>query len=115
MSSGKTGDIRGYHAHVYFDAHTSQKARELRSRVSETFEVEVGRFHERNVGPHPRWSYQIAFPPELFGELVPWLARHRNGMTVLVHGLTGDDIYDHTQLAMWLGPSVELDLDALTR
>ena len=29
---------------------------------------------------------------------------------ILVHPLTGDDYFDHTQGVMWLGESVELDL-----
>jgi DOPA 4,5-dioxygenase len=105
--------IKGYHAHVYFDATSVEQARALRERVGKEFDHAVGRFHEKNVGPHPRWSFQIAFKADAFGTLVPWLALNRKGLTVLVHGLTGDDIYDHTELVMWLGESAELDLRAL--
>ncbi len=105
--------IKGYHAHVYFDAATVEQARALRERVGEEFDYAVGRFHEKNVGPHPRWSFQIAFEPDKFGTIVPWLALNRKGLTVFVHGLSGEDIYDHTELVMWLGDSVELNLDAL--
>lgn len=105
--------IEGYHAHVYFDANSVEQARALRERISEEFDYAVGRFHEKNVGPHPRWSFQIAFKADAFGTLVPWLAVNRKGLTVLVHGLTGEDIYDHTELVMWLGDSAKLDLTAL--
>jgi aromatic ring-cleaving dioxygenase len=105
--------IAGYHAHVYFDQETVEQARALRDRIDKEFDYAVGRFHEKNVGPHPRWSFQIAFEPSEFGTLVPWLALNRQGLTVLVHGRSGDDIYDHTELVMWLGKSVELNLDAL--
>ena len=105
--------IKGYHAHVYFDANSVEQARALRERVSDEFDYAVGRFHEKNVGPHPRWSFQIAFNAEAFGTLVPWLALNRKGLTVFVHGLSGEDLYDHTELVMWLGESVELDLSAL--
>ncbi|WP_252362782.1 DOPA 4,5-dioxygenase family protein, partial [Escherichia coli] len=40
----------------------------------------MGRVHERPVGPHPDWSCQLAFAPEVFGELVPWLAIHRQDL-----------------------------------
>ena len=100
--------IKGYHAHVYFDGNSVEQARALRERISEEFDYAVGRFHEKNVGPHPRWSFQIAFKAEAFGTLVPWLALNRKGLTVFVHGLSGEDIYDHTELVMWLGESVEL-------
>jgi DOPA 4,5-dioxygenase len=105
--------IEGYHAHVYFDANSVEQARALRERISEEFDYAVGRFHEKNVGPHPRWSFQIAFKADAFGTLVPWLAVNRKGLTVLVHGLTGEDIYDHTELVMWLGDSAKLNLTAL--
>jgi len=105
--------IKGYHAHVYFDANSVDQARALRERVSDEFDYGVGRFHEKNVGPHPSWSFQIAFKAEAFGTLVPWLALNRKGLTVFVHGLSGEDIYDHTELVMWLGESMELDLSVL--
>ena len=105
--------IEGYHAHVYFDAATVEQARALRDRVSEQFDYSVGRFHEKNVGPHPRWSFQIAFEPAAFGTIVPWLAVNRQGLTVFVHGLSGDAMYDHTQLVFWLGESLPLNLDVL--
>lgn len=105
--------IKGYHAHVYFDEQSVEQARALRERVGREFDHAVGRFHEKNVGPHPRWSFQIAFEPDAFGVIVPWLALNRKGLTVLVHGLSGDDMYDHTELVMWLGESLTLDLSAL--
>ncbi len=105
--------IKGYHAHVYFDEATVAQARALRERVSDDFDYSVGRFHEKNVGPHPRWSFQIAFKADEFGTIVPWLALNRKGLTVFVHGLSGQDIFDHTELVMWLGDSVALDLSAL--
>lgn len=109
-----TAKITGYHAHVYFDQPTVEQARALREKISEEFDYAVGRFHEKNVGPHPRWSFQIAFEADEFGTVVPWLALNRKGLTVFVHGLSGDDIYDHTELVFWLGDSVQLDLDGLT-
>ena len=108
-----TDTIKGYHAHVYFDAATSDKARELQQRISDNFPIAMGRFHEKNVGPHPRWSYQVAFKAELFGTLVPWLMLQRDDLTVLIHAVSGDDLYDHTALVMWLGDSVPLNLAAL--
>lgn len=103
--------IKGYHAHVYFDAATADKARALQQRISDNFEISMGRFHEKNVGPHPRWSYQVAFKAALFDTLIPWLMLNRDGLTVFVHGLSGDDLFDHTALTLWLGESVPLNLE----
>ena len=64
-------------------------------------------------GPHPMGSYQIAFAPEQFAEVVPWLALNRRGLIVFVHPETGDDLADHTEHAIWMGDRQELALDAL--
>lgn len=102
---------KAYHAHVYFDADTLGFASELCHRAGEKFKLKVGRVHQKNVGPHPRWSCQILFTHKDFDELIPWLDQERQELTVFVHGLTGDDLKDHTDYAYWLGDSVPLNLD----
>jgi len=105
--------ITGYHAHVYYDAGSKAAAAELRDAIEARFDVRLGRWHDRPVGPHPRWSYQIAFAPPLFAEIVPWLALNRGGLTIFLHPETGDAIPDHRDHALWLGDKAELNLDAL--
>jgi DOPA 4,5-dioxygenase len=85
----------------------------LRDKVAAAFEVELGRWHDTPVGPHPCGSYQIAFGPELFATLVPWLALNRGDLTVFVHPNTGQALADHSAHVMWLGESRALNLDAL--
>ncbi len=101
-----------YHAHVYFDEKTKEEAEALCRAAAGQFGVRMGRVHQRPVGPHPHWSCQLAFDASQFGALVPWLDTNRNGLTVLVHGLTGNDLEDHTTHAAWLGEPAELDLAA---
>ena len=107
--------IESYHAHVYFDSETTEPAQALRAEIEEHFDIEMGRFHEKNVGPHPRWSYQVAFQPELFGTLIPWLSLNRRGLTVFVHAETGDALTDHTQHVYWLGESIPLNLEIFNK
>ena len=115
MTMEAVAQIRDYHAHIYFDADSAARARLLCDRVGETFpEVEIGRFHERNVGPHPRWSCQLAFAPDQYDRLLPWLMLHRDGLTVFVHPNTGYDLTDHRDRAMWMGEICELDLSRLS-
>lgn len=108
-----TSAIIGYHAHVYYDDASRPTAEALRAAIEATFDVRLGRWHDRPVGPHPRWSYQIAFAPALFAALVPWLALNRGGLTVFVHPDTGDALPDHRDHAIWLGEKAELNLAAL--
>lgn len=107
--------IEGYHAHVYFDADTIGQARALCEAARDIFGCEMGRMHERPVGPHPMWSCQLAFGPDLFERIVPWLALNRRGLTVFIHTETDDVIADHTAHAMWLGSMPALNIDALRR
>lgn len=99
-----------YHAHVYFGPDTVAQARELCQRAGEQFDVGVGRVHEKLVGPHPHWSCQLSFDSAQFDTFIAWLEQNRNGLDVLVHGLTGDDLADHTAHSSWLGNPSKLNL-----
>ncbi|AMO57217.1 4,5-dioxygenase [Endozoicomonas montiporae] len=105
--------IKGYHAHIYFDPDEYAVAESLCRAADERFNLKMGRLHSQPVGPHPRGSCQLAFSAGRFGELIPWLLVNRNSLTVMVHGLTGDDIRDHTEYVFWLGNQETLDLDKL--
>ncbi len=106
---------KAYHAHIYFGPETIEQARALANEAGKLFKVNVGRVHEQLVGPHPAWSCQLAFGAGEFDKLVPWLDEHRNGLDVFVHGLTGDDLVDHTEYAYWLGNEWKLDLSLFGR
>ena len=106
--------LTGYHAHVYYDASTKPAAERLRRKLEGRFDAPVyGRWHDRPVGPHPRWSYQVAFDAALRDEIVDFLEANREGLTILLHEQTGDDIRDHTDGASFLGAPVVLDIDKL--
>ena len=106
-------EITGYHAHVYFDKDTVRQATDLCQHAAGLFKLEMGRVHEKPVGPHPMWSCQLAFVPDVFDEIMPWLALNRNGLIVFTHPETGDVIKDHTDHAIWMGQGMELNLSAL--
>jgi aromatic ring-cleaving dioxygenase len=105
--------FKGFHAHIYFNEFTVDQATDLCEQATALFSIRMGRVHRRNVGPHPRWSCQLAFEPDQFGVIIPWLSMNREGLTVFVHAQTGDDIRDHTDYALWMGEMLELDLSAL--
>ena len=113
MLNRSSNDIESYHAHIYYDAASKKVAANLRLGLEERFEAVYGRWHDKPVGPHPRWSYQVEFEVALFDQIIPWLALNRQNLTVFVHPNTGESVPDHTDHAMWLGPCVELKIDAL--
>lgn len=103
-------DIQDYHAHVYFDADSREPAKALREEIEATFDIEMGRWHEKEVGPHPRWSYQVKFNPEQFAELVPWLMLNRRDLTIFLHPNTGNNLEDHRDSPAWMGEILPLKL-----
>ena len=74
----------------------------------------LGRFHEKPVGPHPLWSYQLAIPAAHFAHVVGWLALNHGALDVLVHPNTADELRDHRDSALWFGRSHALNLAALS-
>jgi aromatic ring-cleaving dioxygenase len=110
-----TSPIKGFHVHVYYDPATRDAAMRVRDGLAERFAVELGRWHDKPIGPHPRSMYQVKFAPSEFGTLVPWLMLNREGLDVLVHPETGDDVGDHTDHAVWLGEKLALNIEILRR
>jgi DOPA 4,5-dioxygenase len=107
--------IDSWHAHVYFDAASRDEAWALREVIDAELAdfIEMGRFHEKPVGPHPMWSYQLAFPATHFAHVVGWLALNHGALDVFVHPNTGNELRDHRDCALWLGHSHGLDLSVL--
>jgi aromatic ring-cleaving dioxygenase len=103
-----------YHAHVYFDELTVEQAAALCAEAGQILSIPVGRVHRQLVGPHPHWSCQLSFTASQFDEVIPWLEQQRNGLDILVHGVTGNDLADHTDHAMWLGDPQPLVLSFFT-
>lgn len=108
-----TAQIKGFHAHVYYDAATRDRATRVREALASQFAGRLGRWHDQPVGPHPTAMYQVAFLFHQFSEIVPWLMLYHEGLSILVHPTTGDDVADHTDHALWLGEKLDLDIDSL--
>ena len=86
--------IESWHAHVYFDAASRDAAWALRETIAATLgtRAPLGRFHERPVGPHPMWSYQLSIAPDQFTHVVGWLALNHGALDVFIHPNTGDQL-----------------------
>jgi len=97
-----------FHAHVYFHEQTLLQAKTLCEAVRDTFEIQMGRIHEKPVGPHPTGSCQLTVPYEKFAAVTSWLSLNRDGLVVFIHAETGDDLADHTKHVIWLGESIPL-------
>ncbi|MEP7206954.1 MAG: DOPA 4,5-dioxygenase family protein [Casimicrobiaceae bacterium] len=110
-----TTAISSWHAHIYFDAARRDPAWTLRGSIEAALSgiVAIGSFHERSVGPHPAWSFQLAFAPEHLAVVIAWLALNHGELDVFIHPNTGDELRDHRDSAIWIGRSYDLNLAAL--
>ncbi len=105
--------IEDYHAHIYYGPDTRKIAAGLRALIEKTFTVEMGRWRDEPVGPHPQSMYQVKFAKSKFSRIVPWLMLNRRGLAVLVHPETGRERADHTLHAAWLGEMLPVRTDVL--
>ena len=103
--------VRVFHAHVYFDPQQREQAVHLRSEVQRRYRVPVGRVHDRPVGPHPKGMFQVLIDRECVGDVLPYLMQHRDGLDILLHPDTGNDLADHTEHAAWIGSPLPLRLE----
>ena len=58
-----TAKIESYHAHVYFTGAASRAAAaSLREALQDRFEVAMGNWHDKPIGPHPLLMYRLVSP-----------------------------------------------------
>jgi DOPA 4,5-dioxygenase len=113
-SNTSNSPICAYHAHVYYEPSTKERAARVRDEVAARFpDFRLGRWHDVPVGPHTRAMYQILFGPDRLKDFLPWLMLNRQGLAVLVHPETGNDYKDHAEHAVWLGEMLPLKLEVL--
>lgn len=104
--------VTGYHIHIYFEAggESEKSALEVARRIDALFPGAADDFHRvGKVGPHTAPNIGLSLAPESFGEVVGWLQRNSQGLSILVHPRTGDEVADH-EAALWLGKPVPLNM-----
>jgi aromatic ring-cleaving dioxygenase len=98
-------DIESYHAHIYFDEDTYEKAALIRKWSAERFHVELGDWNLEPRGPHVTPSFYFGFTNDLLPTVVPWLQLNSLGLTILLHPNTVDPRADHLYYALWVNRS----------
>jgi DOPA 4,5-dioxygenase len=107
------GEIAAYHCHIYFQPETRHIAVRLNEELQDRFKIWDYRWLDETNGLHPTAMFRFAFPKDDFQAFVEWILREREGLSVLVHAITGDDYVDHSYLTLWLGKQLELGLDRM--
>ncbi len=108
-------NLRGYHLHLYCQPQQIPLAQAIReSLVTEVKEIEgAGPVRSGPIGPHPLPMFEAWFQPEAIAQVLPWILKNRNGLSVLIHPITGDDYRDHEAHALWIGDKLPLNFAAL--
>jgi aromatic ring-cleaving dioxygenase len=107
--------VKSYHAHIYFDDDSYEKAAQIRRWSAERFPVELGDWNLEPRGPHVTPSFYFGFNNELLPILIPWLQLNSLGLTILLHPNTGDPRSDHLYYALWVNRSQPVNAYAWRR
>jgi aromatic ring-cleaving dioxygenase len=104
-----------FHGHFYFSPETMTSAEVVRQKmmIELTQLIRVFPLLPRQVGPHPYPMFEFHFRGSDYEVVKAWLEKNRNGHSILLHPLSGNDIQDHTQYAEFLGPELGLNIDFL--
>lgn len=106
-----------YHAHIYFSPEQSASAAALYARLPALLPAscELGRLHQREVGPHTQPMFAISFDSSLLPAITALLTAERGDLSVLLHPELADEVTGHTSAATWLGAPLPLKIDTLSR
>ena len=100
-----------FHAHIYFNPKSQVKAEAFHQKMQQS-QLQDGtsplRFELR--GPHPHWMFTVTFTSENFMAMIEFMQKHRDGLSILIHPLSGNELLDHTDYAMFLGQKENLNL-----
>ena len=112
------GFASDFDAHIYFTEDSLEEAKAFQLLIKNTFDpkdVFIGDLIPKAIGPHPIPMFEIDFKLPLFDKITEWLNLHRGKLNILVHPHSGDDLYDHTEGAIWLGDKLALKLSIFAK
>lgn len=103
------------HAHIYFDVDQRLLADQLRRQVMKELrdQVRVSPMIDHPIGPHPLPMFEVDFFSEDLSMLAAKIDSERNGLSVLFHPVSEDEIGDHVDRSYWLGTKLELNIGFL--
>ena len=107
--------ITEWHAHVYYDPASRDRAAALREWVEARFPpgsgLRMGRWHDVPVGPSA--GDDLSPSRRRCSRAAPFLALNRLGLTLLLHPESGRPRDDHTLHALWMGAVLAVKTEVL--
>jgi aromatic ring-cleaving dioxygenase len=101
--------------HVYFNEKSRPAAATLQASLLRDLPktIHVSRLVDRPIGPHPLPMFELGFTVGEYPLVRGYLEAHRGELDILVHQLTPDEVWDHTEGAEWLGQPQVLNIQFL--
>lgn len=104
-----------FHAHIYYTEVIRASAIQLRETM---LQLAGGRLRVHTLsdgprGPHVTPMFGVDIQGHDFAEVVRFLMTNHGPHSVLIHPVTGNELLDHTQHALWLGQPQPLNLSKL--
>jgi aromatic ring-cleaving dioxygenase len=105
--------VKSYHAHVYYNDDETGRAENVRLKLQTELpgEVKVHGLVARAIGPHPRPMFEVDFQSSRLHQIKEWFEKNNDGLSVMIHPITGDHVKDHQDLSVWVGKKLDLKLD----
>lgn len=108
-------EVTGFHFHVYYSDNNRENAKEIFRHFP------TAHWYDKPIGPHTQPMFAIEVPPSSsrgiphldMEDVYKFMILNRNGLSVLMHPITENELEAHTTLAIWLGTPIPLDLDKL--
>jgi DOPA 4,5-dioxygenase len=112
MDTVTKNNFSKYHVHVYCDLDQVSVCQQVRRELlSSGLAIEgAGPVRNRPIGPHPKPMFEAWFASSELDSIIDWMKRNRNGLSVMFHPLSGDDLADHKDYSFWIGEKLKLDL-----
>ena len=105
-----------FHAHVYFSPAHQTQAQTLWTKASADLAngaIKVGPLEPGLRGPHLMFQFEIDFGEADLVQMLAWLMKNRDGLSVLVHPELEDEMKSHLNEALWFGIPLPLDFTKL--
>ena len=102
--------VFGYHVHIYFEPGkvSETTARELVEELKSRFGDDVDSAAKiGKIGPHTAPNFAVHITKKGFTDIVSWTQLNANGLSILIHPETGDELKDHLDSSMWIGKPME--------
>jgi len=113
VPASQRSNILGWHCHIYFPMDRRDVAVRLNEDIQDRFGIWDYRWMDRANFLHPTPMFRFQFKREDLPDFLEYMTLNRDGLSILIHAISGDDIVDHTEHAMWLGEPLSLGIEAL--